>query len=290
MKDILATGLLFPEGPAILSNGTVLCSEQGASQVTIAEGEGGKVYAKTGGSPNAAIVGKDDIVYVTQNGGAVGEWRATENISPSIQRIDTDGSITEVCTSSNDGKLKAPNDLVFTQDGDLWFTDSGQAFDFNNMKEHSRLIRLSKEGKAETILDTGPVYNNGITEDNSGAIWWAETVPLAMCKLVDGKREKICVLPENHFPDGFVAAEDGRIFIATTYGHNITIINPDGKIDGFIELDDQAIPTNCIFDGSDLIISDFGTGWEKNEKSGRIWRVSTDAKGHSRTLGIIDKE
>ena len=80
--------------------------------------------------------------------------------------------------------------------------------------------------------------------------------------------------------EGFVAAKDGRIFIATTYGHNITIITPEGKIDGFIELDDEAIPTNCIFDGSDLIISDFGTGWEKNEKSGRIWRVSTDTKGH----------
>jgi len=289
MKDILATGLLFPEGPAILSNGTVLCSEQGASQVTIAEGDGGKAYAKTGGSPNAAVVGKDDIVYVTQNGGAVGEWRAAENISPSIQRIDTDKTITEVCTSSNDGELKAPNDLVFSKDGNLWFTDSGQAFDFNNMTEHSRLIRLSTEGKAETILDTGPVYNNGITEDNLGNIWWAETVPLAMCKLINGKREKMCVLPENHFPDGFVAAEDGRIFIATTYGHNITIIKPDGKIDGFIELEDHAIPTNCIFDGTDLIISDFGTGWEKNEKSGRIWRVSTDAKGHSRNLGIINK-
>ena len=90
MKDILATGLLFPEGPAILSDGTVLCSEQGASQITIAEGEGGKVYAKTGGSPNAAVVGLNDIIYVTQNGGAVGGWRAENNISPSIQKIDTD--------------------------------------------------------------------------------------------------------------------------------------------------------------------------------------------------------
>ena len=93
MKDILATGLLFPEGPAVLSDGTVLCSEQGASQVTIAEGEGGKVYVKTGGSPNAAVVGADDIVYVTQNGGVVGGWRSEDSISPSIQKIDTDLSI-----------------------------------------------------------------------------------------------------------------------------------------------------------------------------------------------------
>ena len=108
-----------------------------------------------------------------------------------------------------------------------------------------------------------------------------------MCKLVNGQRKEVCILPENHFPDGFVAAKDGRLFIATTYGHNITIISPDGKIDGYIELDDEAIPTNCIFDGSDLIISDFGTGWEKNEKSGRIWRVSTDAEGYERYLGEI---
>ena len=38
----------------------------------------------------------------------------------------------------------------------------------------------------------------------------------------------------------------------------------------------------------DLIISDFGTGWENNEKSGRIWRVSTDAVGHERVLGKIE--
>ena len=287
MKDILATGLLFPEGPAILSDGTVLCSEQGASQITIAEGEGGKVYAKTGGSPNAAIVGLNDIVYATQNGGAVGGWRSETNISPSIQKIDKDRNIEEICLSSSDGALKAPNDLVFAQDGSLWFTDSGQAFDFENMVEHSRIIKLSKNRDSETILDTGPVYNNGISLDNENNIWWAETVPLAMCKLVDGKRKEICILPESHFPDGFVAAKDGRIFIATTYGHNITIISPDGKIDGFIDLDEEAIPTNCIFDGSDLIISDFGTGWENNEKSGRIWRVSTDAEGHERVLGEI---
>ena len=99
MKDILATGLLFPEGPAILSDGTVLCSEQGASQITIAEGEGGKVYVKTGGSPNAAVVGINDEVYVTQNGGAVGGWRAENNISPSIQKIDINRNIEEICYS-----------------------------------------------------------------------------------------------------------------------------------------------------------------------------------------------
>ena len=166
MKDILATGLLFPEGPAVLSDGTVLCSEQGASQITIAEGEGGKVYAKTGGSPNAAIVGANDNVYVTQNGGAVGGWRAEKNISPSIQKINKDRNIEEICLSSNDGNLKAPNDLVFAADGTLWFTDSGQAFDFDNMVEHSRIISLSKNREAKTILDTGPVYNNGISIDN----------------------------------------------------------------------------------------------------------------------------
>ena len=124
MKDILATGLLFPEGPAILSDGTVLCSEQGASQITIAECEGGIVYAKTGGSPNAAIVGSNDIVYATQNGGAVGGWRSEKNVSPSIQKIDKDRNVEEICLSSSDGDLKAPNDLVFAKDGSLWFTDS----------------------------------------------------------------------------------------------------------------------------------------------------------------------
>ena len=69
-----------------------------------------------------------------------------------------------------------------------------------------------------------------------------------------------------------MAIFNGRLFIFDD--NNIYKINKESLIiedvfegiDGFIELDDQAIPTNCIFDETDLIISDFGTGWEKNEK------------------------
>ena len=94
-------------------------------------------------------------------------------------------------------------------------------------RNNGKLPEHDIEFQQETNI--GPVYNNGISTDNENNIWWAETIPLAMCKLVDGQRKEMCILPENHFPDGFVASTDGRIFIATTYGHNITIINPIKK-------------------------------------------------------------
>lgn len=79
--------------------------------------------AHTQGAPNATALGADGELYVTQNGGIIGPWRADHQVEPSIQRISPTGEI-EFSINTVDGqRLKAPNDLAFGPDGRLYFTD-----------------------------------------------------------------------------------------------------------------------------------------------------------------------
>ena len=64
-------------------------------------------------------------MYVCQNGGTVGPWRAKEMTTPSIQRVREGGKAETLITKVGSIALNGPNDLVFAADGRLVFTDPG---------------------------------------------------------------------------------------------------------------------------------------------------------------------
>jgi len=91
-KRLLADGLGWAEGPAVLADGRVCFVETFRSQVSVwDEARGVSRYAGTAGGPNSCVVGADGALYVCQNGGTVGPWRAEEMSVPSIQRIAAEG-------------------------------------------------------------------------------------------------------------------------------------------------------------------------------------------------------
>ncbi len=55
-----------------------------------------RLRADCGGGPNACMLGSDGAVYITQNGGTVGAWRAEVMGRPSIQKAWPDGRVEEV--------------------------------------------------------------------------------------------------------------------------------------------------------------------------------------------------
>ena len=123
----LASGLGWPEGPTVLPDGRVVFVESYRSQLSVwAPGSGVSRYAYTAGAPNSSVLGKDGAIYVCQNGGTVGPWRAAEMTKASIQRVDREGGKAEIIATSIEGiALNGPNDLVFGADGRLYFTDPG---------------------------------------------------------------------------------------------------------------------------------------------------------------------
>ncbi|HRY24259.1 MAG TPA: SMP-30/gluconolactonase/LRE family protein, partial [Geminicoccaceae bacterium] len=61
----LTNGLLFPEGPVALPDGSVALVEIARKTVTVVEADGTKrVLAEPGGGPNGLAMGSDGAFYV----------------------------------------------------------------------------------------------------------------------------------------------------------------------------------------------------------------------------------
>src|ERR1700694_3407966 len=66
----IVSGLRFPEGPVALSDGSLLCVEMEAGNLTAIRPDGVKqVVAHVGGGPNGSAMGPDGKCYVCNNGG-----------------------------------------------------------------------------------------------------------------------------------------------------------------------------------------------------------------------------
>src|SRR5579875_2459178 len=171
----LADGLAWPEGPALLPDGRLVFVETYRSQVTAYAPAGGiSRFASTGGGPNAAALGSDGAVYVTQNGGIVGPWRAEQMRPPSIQRIDPSGAVEVLVTEVDGVRLQAPNDLAFGLDGRLYFTDPGR-YDPVGKPDPGYVFAVSADGSGEVLAELDPCYPNGIVVEAGGGVVWAET-------------------------------------------------------------------------------------------------------------------
>jgi gluconolactonase len=285
MKEIAATGLDCPEGPVLLPDGRIALVEQFRGQVSVFNGTTVDILARVGGAANAVTLG-DDGLYAAQNGGVVGAWRSADPRPPGIQRVDLSGAVEYVTTEVAGQPLLAPNDLTFSPDGRLWFTDPGHPYDPVARGASGRLLAIGG-GRDEVVADVGPVYCNGLAFDLDGRLIWVESYPRTVCRWGPDGREVLCQLPEEHVPDGLAIASDGRMFITTVTSGGITVVSPEGEVLDLIVLDETAMPTNCCFDGSALWVTDFGRDFETVPASGRLWRVETDVTGVPLATGRV---
>src|SRR5438128_2360415 len=87
--EVLADGLVFPEGPIVLADGSVILVEIDIGALTRIWNGKREVVAQLGGGPNGAAIGPDGAVYVCNNGGGVTPNWSTRAISPGrIERVD----------------------------------------------------------------------------------------------------------------------------------------------------------------------------------------------------------
>ncbi len=278
--EVMARGLEVPEGPVALPDGRIAFVQQVLGMVSAFDGTRVSTISVGPGAPNAVTYGPDGFLYAAQNGGVVDDWRAAVPAVPSIERISLEGEITTVTAEIAGVPLQAPNDLVFGPDGRLYFTDPSEPYDPNTPRATNRLFALGDDG-GEVLIELPPSYTNGLAFTPDERLVWVESYSRAVCVLDEGRRVLLCTLPENHVPDGLAIAADGRLFIATSASHGITIVGPTGEILDHLYLDDQALPTNCCFVGSDLWVTDFGVGFRAGNGRGRLWQVETDGVGQA---------
>ena len=273
----LASGLGFPEGPAVMPDGRIVFCDGNVGELLVYHDGTVGTFARTGGSPWGTVLGIDGAIYVTQGGNVPGSGD-TSAVS-GIQRVRADGTVELLCSEVAGLKLYGPNDLAFGPDGRLYFTDSGSEEDFRfDVRSPGRLFAIDGRHDGEMLLERPRVYPNGIAYDGQRRLYWTESLAHRVCRLEDGKATTFSQLSDGHVPDGMAIAADGRLFVCTTISGGVTVLSPDGEVLEEIQLGQHA--TNCIFDRSALYVTATHTAdIEASQRTGTFWRVETDAMG-----------
>jgi gluconolactonase len=286
----LAEGLGWPEGPSVLPDGRVVFVETYRSHVAVyTPGSGVERFAYTGGGPNATVVGSDGAVYVTQNGGVVGPWRAEDMRPPSIQRIDSAGKVEILATRADGYRFQAPNDLAFGPDGSLYFTDPGH-YDSANRPDPGRIFRIKPDGTGELVAELPPVYPNGIAVDPDGNVVWDESYTRAVKRRKpDGTVETVCVLRDVlAVPDGLKIGEDGAYYVTGGGSGEIHVVSREGTEIGGHRI--GVFPTNCTFHDRVLYVTDGGHSSESTrpEFKGTLWSIDVGVSGAPLFRGTLN--
>jgi gluconolactonase len=289
--ELLAEGLGWAEGPTVLADGRICFVETYRSQVSVWERDRGvSRYAYTAGGPNSCVLGEGGAMYVCQNGGTTGPWRAEEMVTPSIQRIGAEGGRAEIIATEVDGtRLNGPNDLVFGPDGRLYFTDPGTYRPADPQPSYLFVLEADGTGRLLAELDP-PTFPNGIAVEADGSVVWAEsyTGMVRRLRLGTGTIEDVEVLPgEKPIADGMAVAADGLLYVTTVNGGGIEVLRPDG---GYVRhIKAGTVPTNCVFDGRDLIMTDAGVLADTADASygGQLWRLRIDIEGLATSYGRV---
>ncbi|GAB2660718.1 SMP-30/gluconolactonase/LRE family protein [Nocardia goodfellowii] len=258
--EIIASGLGFVEGPAILPDGRIALASMSRGSVMILDPDG-TVAAEhyLGGGPNGLVVGADGALYVAQNGG---RFAARSRAAPGIQVI-RDGHADYAYRG-----LESPNDLVFGPDGRLWVTDSRADVDFRRPESSppGQVWAIDLDSGRAELMAQGPIFVNGIGfSPDCRTLYVTETVhahvtayPLRAGTLQPGRI--LATLLGAH-PDGFAVDTAGRLWITTTTGDRIDVLAPDGTLLAQYPLPPNSMPTNiCVLPGPEVFVTAAGTG------------------------------
>ncbi len=275
--EIVAEGLKFPEGPAFDREGNLYIVEIMGGQVSRIRPNGKlEVFARTGGGPNGSQFGPDGLLYVCNNGGFDGSEAGR------VERIAKDGTVERWLTEAEGEPLHRPNDLVFDEGGNIYFTDPIWAPDGALTEESppGHVCFATPEG-AVTRLHTGLRFPNGIALS-------PDARTLVVCESGTGKLHAFPVeapgrlgpirvfadLGPGTVPDGFAFDAEGFVLCCGHGTGRLQVFPPAGgkKVTEFA-FEDPGI-TNVCFGGPE-----FRTLFVTESRAGRVVRVDWERPG-----------
>ena len=288
---IVAEGLGFCEGPAVLPDGDlVVVDVRGGRLVRIAVDGTTSDLATPGGGPNGIAVAPDGSLLVVNNGGfpwiemggvmvpidASGSNRPDGFAGGWVDRIDpTTGAVTRLLDGFEGDTFVGPNDIVVDAHGGFWFTDFGK-FDART-RDRGGLYYANADGSGLRCLERGLDGPNGVGLSPDGStVYAAEThTGRLLAWDVTGPGEvagphRIVVSTSNHF-DSLAVEADGTVVIAALR-HGLCLVRPDGSIE-HVEVPDF-MTTNVCFAGDDL-----RTAYVTMSGSGRLGRIDWPRPG-----------
>ncbi len=261
-KPEIVADVVFGEGPSWCDDGTLVCT-------SVAEGRLYRVWpdehrtavlAETGGGANACAPAADGGFLVTQNGGidfsrfslpGMDALPPFSAVTPGLQHATADGTVTYLATAVDDGTaMHAPNDLVVTPDGTVYFTDPGHHPPPD--PPIGRVLKLTRDGVV-SVVDGPYHYCNGIALDHEGTLVVIEG-PGILRLHDDGSREWIVERLGTSSGDGFCVDVEGHLYVCCTTENCIKVFDPAGRQVEHLDMSglaEKGMVTNCCFGGAD---------------------------------------
>jgi gluconolactonase len=223
------------------------------------------VVAEYDGEPNGLKIHRDGRIFVADyRHGIMLLDPASGAVTPFIDRAELD-------------RFKGVNDLVFAENGDLYFTDQG----LTGLHDATgRLYRLTADNRLETVLEGIPSPNGlvlnlddsavfvNVTRDN--AVW---RVPMTS----NGKAFKVGAfirLSGGGGPDGLAIDEAGSLAVAHLGLGTVWLFNVIGEPIGRIRSCAGLLTTNVAYGGADR-----KTLFITESESGQILIAKLDVPG-----------
>ncbi len=271
----VTSGLLFPEGPIAMNDGSVVLVEMFGPRLTRVLPDGTKeTVAEVPGGPNGAAVGPGGDFYVCNNGARFtmvevdglcfpGATTPEKYIGGRIQRIDAKtGAITDLYTECDGNPLYAPNDLVFDAHGGMYFTDHGMSVGRDSKLTGIYYALADGSMIKEIVFPAHEPNGIGLSPDGT-VLYWAETWTGRVMRrkiLAPGVIEEAGLVdtwqclygfPGFQLLDSLAVDGDGNVCVATLVNGGITVISPQGELVNFVPTGDL-LTTNICFGGPDL--------------------------------------
>jgi gluconolactonase len=244
------------EGPAFDREGNLWCVDVPFGRIfrIPAHKREFQLVCEYDGEPNGLAIHQDGRIFVADyKHGIMLLEPGAGRVSPAVTRYNLE-------------RFKGVNDLVFSSQGELYFTDQGAT----GMHDPTgRVFRLCPDGRLECLLRNVPSPNGialdpaerhlyvAVTRDN--AIW---RVPL----LPKGRMAKVgryIQLSGGVGPDGLAVDQSGRIAIAHPGLGVVWVYSDRGELILRIESEAGSLTTNAAFGGPDgrtLFITEGETG------------------------------
>ena len=185
----MTDGLLFPEGPIAMPDGSVVLVEMFGPRLTRVLPDGSKeTVAEIEGGPNGAAVGPGGMIFLCNNGGAFSPFEFNGLVLPGphdperyfggrIQIVDpSTGQVTDLYTECDGRPLRAPNDLVMDGLGGFWFTDHGIRDENARTADLTAIYYALCDGSSitEVVFPVDAPNGIGLSPDGK-TVYWAET-------------------------------------------------------------------------------------------------------------------
>ena len=256
------------EGPSFDRDGNLYCVDIPHGRIFRIDPQGRfEVFVEYDGWPNGLKIHRDGRLFVTDfKRGIVVIDPLTREVQPYLERVRLE-------------RLKAPNDLVFASNGDLYFTDQA----LTGLQDPTgRLYRVRANGQIDCLLDNIPSPNGVVLDPSDEIVYVAVTRQNAVWRVPlmrDGGVAKVGVfiqLSGGGGPDGLAIDEQGGLAVAHVGMGAVWLFNQRGEPVKRINAPEGGHTTNLAHGGPDR-----KTLYITESETGTILKAAVDVPGRA---------